>query len=380
MLPPGKERRRDGDRGPSDAGGSRRAASVSLGERRGSPSAASRRVLRSADAGRGGEKGGGAGRGERAAAGGDGGRAGGRRGGRAGAAGGGAGGDCGAGGAGGGGGPRAGGGGDQGVGLQEDLPEAEGRVGGGGAEGTQGPGGAVQARGQPPEDLFRGREPAEGVRAEEGGARGQRFRGGGLPVGPFFKPIAICGAAVAGIAALLRAVDDESLNFIIEGDGMAKNLGGYVGGEAQLKDPVKGYWKGDYKVQRKESKPRPLTPAKLKADKLQIPVLEAPVDLDFDVPKTAAPKAAAGSGTVFNFNAGGTKKVAPKKKSAPKKKVAPKGTVFSPSFGAPAKKAASKPKPAAKKAAPKPKPAAPKSTKKGTSEWKGILLPGRVEL
>ena len=204
--------------------------------------------------------------------------------------------------------------------------------------------------------------------------------GGGLPVGPFFKPIAICGAAVAGIAALLRAVDDESLNFIIEGDGMAKNLGGYVGGEAQLKDPVKGYWKGDYKVQRKESKPRPLTPAKLKADKLQIPVLEAPVDLDFDVPKTAAPKAAAGSGTVFNFNAGGTKKVAPKKKSAPKKKVAPKGTVFSPSFGAPAKKAASKPKPAAKKAAPKPKPAAPKSTKKGTSEWKGILLPGRVEL
>ena len=204
--------------------------------------------------------------------------------------------------------------------------------------------------------------------------------GGGLPVGPFFKPIAICSAGVAGIAALLRAVDEESLKFIIEGDGMAKNLDLYLGGEAQTKDPVKGYFKGDYKVERKESKPRPLTPAKLKADKLQIPILEAPVDLDFDVPKTAAPKAAAPSGTVFNFNAGGTKKVAPKKKSAPKKKVAPKGTVFSPSFGAPAKKAASKPKPAAKKAAPKPKPAAPKPAKKGDSEWKGILLPGRVEL
>ena len=201
-----------------------------------------------------------------------------------------------------------------------------------------------------------------------------------MPVGPFFKPVAICGGAVAGIAALLGAVDDESLGFIFEGDGMAKNLDNYVGGEAQLKDPVKGYFKGDYKVVRKESKPRPLTPAKLKADKLQIPVLETPLDIG-DLPEV--PKAAP-TGTAFNFNVGGTKKVAPKKKAAPQKKAAPKprGTMFSPSFAAPAarpKKVARKP--AKKAAAPKPKPQPkPKSAAQKKSEWKGILLPGRVEL
>ena len=158
---------------------------------------------------------------------------------------------------------------------------------------------------------------------------------------------------------------------------MAKNLGDYVGGEAQLKDPVKGYFKGDYKVVRKESKPRPLTPAKLKADKLLIPVLEAPLDLG-DLPEIPT----GATGTAFNFNAGGTKKVAPK----------PKGTVFSPSFAAPAakKKAAPKPKGTVfspKKAAkPKPqakpaKPAKPaKSAEQKKSEWRGILMPGRVEL
>jgi len=232
-----------------------------------------------------------------------------------------------------------------------------------------------------------------------------------LPVGPFFKPIAICSGAVAGIAGLLAAVDDESLGFIMEGDGMAKNLGDYVGGEAQLKDPVKGYFKGDYKVVRKESKPRPLTPAKLKADKLLIPVLEAPLDLG-DLPEIPT----GATGTAFNFNAGGTKKVAPKPKGtvfnfsagaatkaapkpkgaapSPKKKAAPKpkGTVFSPSFAAPAakKKAAPKPKGTVfspKKAAkPKPqakpaKPAKPaKSAEQKKSEWRGILMPGRVEL
>jgi len=214
------------------------------------------------------------------------------------------------------------------------------------------------------------------VSAPKPASGGDAGGGGSLPVGPFFKPVAICSGAVVGIAALLGAVDDESLGFIFEGDGMAKNLGDYVGGEAQLKDPVKGYFKGDYKLVRKESKPRPLTPAKLKADKLQIPILEAPLDLP-EVSKTAP------TGTAFNFNAGGTKKVAPKKKAAPQKKAAPKpkGTVFSPSFAAPAarpKTVAQKP---AKKAAPKPKPQTkPKSAAQKKAEWKGILLPGRVEL
>ena len=70
-----------------------------------------------------------------------------------------------------------------------------------------------------------------GLSLPSGPSIGNPLSGAGASLAPIVGSV----VGVAGIAAGFKALDPAAIDFIVGGDGLAKDVGGYIGGEAEMK-------------------------------------------------------------------------------------------------------------------------------------------------